>query len=692
MVLAWFLTWAAMGSAGAAHTRASLLLAAETVKPGDTVLVGLRLRMDPRWHTYWKNPGALGLPTKLTWNLPAGINAEALQWPAPEKLPDGDLTTYIYTNEVVLLTTLRVASNLPPGPVTLRADVSWLECLVECVPGKASLEATLNVGPETKPSADAALLKTWSGRIPQPGRRLSATARWDGQANGKMRTLILEWNSENIGSAADFFPDATEDYEVQPQTERISSAAEKVALRKTVKKFSGDWPQRVSGLAIQQSGAQRLAWEVAVPITGQVSTPALATHSLGTILLFAFLGGLILNVMPCVLPVIALKVLGFVNQAREEPRRVRHLGLMYGLGVMVSFAALAGIVIGLQAAGKQAGWGFQFSSPGFLIVMTVVVTLIALNLFGLFEVSLGGGASGAASSLSSRHGMAGAFFSGLLATVLATSCSAPFLGIAVGFASAAQKPGLILLILLTVGLGLAAPQVVLSWHPAWLRLVPKPGRWMERFKVLMGFPMLGAGVWLCSLVSIHYGEQAWWLAVFLVFLAVAAWTFGEFVQRGTRHRWVGRGVVLGLLAFGYFYAIQGRLTGQGSESMGNASIDAPKSIDWQPWSPEAIAKARAEGHPVVVDFTAKWCLTCNTVVKPAFESASVRQKLTAVNAVPFLADYTLQPPEITAELIRLGRAAVPLVVVYPRDPAKPPILFDLVTAGTLVGALEQAAQ
>ena len=345
-------------------------------------------------------------------------------------------------------------------------------------------------------------------------------------------------------------------------------------------------------------------------------------------LLYAFLGGLILNVMPCVLPVIALKILGFVSQAKEAPGRVRLLGLIYTLGVLVSFAVLAGLVIGVKAAGHRASWGMQFANPQFVVVLTVLVTLVALNLFGLFEVNPGSAVVGAAGTLASKHGPAGAFFNGLLATVLATPCTAPILGAALGFAFS-HSAGTILLIFLTVGVGLALPYVLLSWNPAWLKLLPKPGAWMQRFKVAMGFPMLATAMWLFNLMPVYYGKRALWLGIFLVVLALAAWVYGEFVQRGGKGRGVGLVVTVILLVGGYAYAIEGQLRWRSPVPAGEpaqALQETPGGIDWQPWNPEAVAKARATGHPVFVDFTADWCLTCQANKRVAIEVPSVRAK------------------------------------------------------------------
>ncbi len=401
-----------------------------------------------------------------------------------------------------------------------------------------------------------------------------------------------------------------------------------------------------------------------------------------------------LNLMPCVLPVIALKIFGFVNQARETPAKVRKLGIIYGMGVLFSFLVLAGLVIGVQSAGKLASWGMQFGNPYFLVGMVVLVTLVALNLFGLFEVTLAGGAMGAASELASREGASGSFFNGVLATALATPCSAPFLAGALGFAFA-QPPPVIVLMFLSVGLGLAAPYVILSFQPAWLKFLPKPGAWMERFKVAMGFPMLATAVWLLSLVSRHYGNGGFlWVGIFLVFVALAAWTWGEFVQRGSRRKGLAVVMSLALLGGGYLLALEKQLQWRHPPKISGGTVkNDPDGIQWLPWSREAVARARSEGRPIFVDFTADWCVTCQANKKTSIEIDSVRDKLKEINAVPLLGDYTLIDPLITEELKRFGRAAVPLVLVYPKDSSKPPVeLPAILTPGIVLDALDKAAK
>jgi thiol:disulfide interchange protein DsbD len=695
----------------AAHTEVQLMLSAETAKPGDTIWAGVDLKMEPGWHTYWKNPGDAGQATEIKWTLPAGVTAGEIQWPLPKKLPPAEVTTYGYEDEVVLLVPLTLASNLPAGALNLDAKVSWLECKEVCIPASTAVQAALNVGAETKNSADAAAIESWKSKVPKPWTNLAIQAWWEKTTNDDTRNLVigLPGDSNGFNRLDDFFPDGNDNYEVQGLTENIAldipqKAAREIYLRKSVKKYSGDWPKEVSGVWFIQKGIVAESYAIKFTIAGQapadgtISAPAILSSALPPqplwqMLLFAFIGGLILNIMPCVLPVIALKILGFVSEAKSEPRRVRNLGLIYALGVLLSFLALAAVVIGVKAAGHHAGWGMQFGSPVFIVCLTTLVTLVALNLFGVFEVILGGRAISAAGELASQHGAAGAFFNGVLATVLATPCTAPFLGAALGFAFA-QSAAVIVLIFLTVGLGLASPYILLSWNPAWLKFLPKPGAWMEKFKIAMGFPMLATVVWLFNVAASSYGKNVLWLGIFLVVVAFAAWVFGEFVQRGRSRQGVALSLVLILLIGGYAFALEKELDWRKAmpDAAATGSLkESADGIDWQPWSPAAVAQARATGKPVLVDFTADWCLTCQVNKKTSIEVSSVREKLKSLNAVALLGDYTHFPDAITTELNRYHRAGVPLVLVYPRNPdAAAMVLPEVLTPGIVLDALDRA--
>ena len=691
------------GFSSAHHTQAKLVLSADTAKPGDTILAGVDLKMDPDWHTYWKNPGDAGMATEIKWQLPPGITNGEIEWPLPQKFPPIEVTTYGYTNEVMLLVPLTLASNLPAGPVDLKANVSWLECKDVCIPANQDVEATLNVGLETKKSDGDALIQSWQNKVPQDASTIfystPITSWWEKPSEGDTRPLMIDVKASGL---IDFFPATNDAYAIEPKTEIVSensnSAKPEVVLHKLVKKYQGDWPKETSGVLVFQKNGETVGYDATFFIGTQ--TTVLTSPSFVQMLLYAFIGGLILNVMPCVLPVIALKILGFVSEARSSPRRVRALGGIYAVGVLFSFLVMAAIVIGVEAAGHQAGWGMQFGSPVFIVCLTTLVTLVALNLFGVFEVTLGGRTLDAAGNLASKHGASGAFFNGVLATTLATPCTAPFLAPALGFAFS-QPPATIVSIFLTVGLGLASPYVLLICNPAWLKFLPKPGAWMEKFKIAMGFPMLATVMWLLHVAASDYGRGVFWLGIFLVIVAFAAWIFGEFVQRGRKRKGIALAIVLVLLAGSYAYALENKLHWREmiAETDTTSLAEPSGGIDWQPWSPEAVAQARAAGKPVLVDFTASWCVTCNAIVKPALENASVSAKLKEMNAVALLADYTRTPPLITDEISKFGGAGVPLVLVYPKNPDAAPIVLPQPSplqlpsgySQTILNALDRAA-
>src|SRR3984957_11896791 len=383
------LAWPALA---APKTHVHLVLSAETARAGDTIWAGLVMDMPPTWHVYWRYGGDAGDPVKITWKLPDGVSAGEINWPVPEKEVDktGDtsLVTYIYTHKVVLLTPIKLADSLRPGPLTLTASVHWMECSDLCVMAEGDVSATLNIGAETKPSADAALIEQWRKKIPPPGQADAATAQWqDSRTVSNSRPLVIEWKTGAV--PADFYPYADAKFSVEGTTETLPTNSGAIRLRKTLtKNDDAGWPDHLTGILVSHADSpQPQAVEVALainppPAAEKKSAVPIAGSVLATMLGFAFLGGLILNIMPCVLPVIALKILSFVKQSGEKPGRVRNFGLVYGLGVLVSFLILAALAIGVQQAGGLANWGDLFRRhPNVQLALTVLVTLIALNLF-----------------------------------------------------------------------------------------------------------------------------------------------------------------------------------------------------------------------------------------------------------------------------------------------------------------------
>ena len=722
--IAWVLALAALLETVHAQgtSQARLLLDVVTARPGSTIEAAVELVPPAGWHTYWQNPGETGQATKVAWSLPDGVTAGDLHWPTPERLTEADITTYVYEGKVLLPVTLRIAESVPTGPLTLQAKVSWLECKTECLPGRATVQATLKVGSENKVSESAALIRKAIEALPRPGSAGQTSARWSDPAKGDTRTLKITLTTPG---PSDFFPYPDETFEWTPKPSGSPGVVEL-----SVSQVDNAWPKEIRGLLVTtRSGTAPEGVEVTLPITeagpaspsaATATPPPSATPSdsnpkpitttdaptaatgLWAMLGLAFLGGLILNIMPCVLPVIALKILGFVRQSGENPARVRQLGFVYTAGVLCSFGVLAGLVIAVQSAGRTASWGMQFQNPIFLVGITTLVTLVALNLFGVFEISLHSSALGAASQLASKEGASGAFFNGVFTTVLATPCTAPFLGTALGFAFG-EKAMVLLAIFLTAGLGLATPYLMLSLQPAWLRYLPKPGNWMITFKVLMGFPMIATAVWLLSQAADQFGESGVFLeGLFLVCVAFAAWVFGQWIQTGTGNRaWSWTLIVLAL-GGGYFGILEAQLQWRAPQvakptetTPTNATLprSTKEAIAWVRWSPESVARARTEGRPVLVDFTAKWCLTCRVNEATAIDVPAIREQLAALNVVALRGDYTREDPAITEELRRFQRAGVPLVLVYPKNPSLPPrVLPNTLTRGIVEEALQWAAQ
>ena len=639
--------------------------------------------------------------TRVDWTLPAGVTAGAIQWPVPDKTTEKEFDTLTYSGTTLLLVPIEIPSAHPPGSLTLKAKVRWLECREECVPGSAMVETTVTIGDAPAASARADEIQAALRRMPRTVSDLPIRALWESApaADGSPRSLRIDWKPGQGITGFDVHPfeAAAGVGQVSVKTEFLGAQEGGFRIRKQVASGESGWPERLEGLLVpkgQGSSAEPVQFSVPIGVAAaapaSVSTEPVSWGELLLKLLSAFVGGLILNVMPCVLPVLALKVLGFVQQAKEEPRRVRTLGLVYGAGVLASFLVLAGVALAVQSAGGTASWSAPFQNPIFRVLITVLITLVALNLFGVFELTLGGSAMQKASDLSSKEGWSGAFFNGVLAAVLATPCTAPFLASALAFAFL-QPPLVILTFFLAIGAGLASPFVALCWEPAWLRFLPRPGVWMVRFKVAMGFPMLATAMWLFWFTAGRLGEAGsgvLWFGLFLVVLAAAAWVWGEFVQRSTRGRGWARVVALALIAAGYLGLLERQLDWRTPPTAKKA-----RGLDWQKWSASAVDQARREGHPVLVDFTADSCLNCKWNKATAIEIDATRARVRELGVRVFEGDFTDGDPVIADELKKHGRRGVPLVLVYSPDPSKAPEALPVVlTPGLVDEALQRAAR
>ena len=707
-----------------AQTEARLVLDHSAVRPGGRALAAVELKIPKGWHVYWRNPAALGgvgFAPKIEWSLPPGITAEPIQWPVPLHLADpaGDAPAYMGT--VWLLIPLTLDATLAPGELRLEAKLAWQECERECVRGQTNLTAFIKIGAADVPSFESGRFPQALSLLPAAGTNIQAKAQWDGPSGSDVRPLSITW--ETRASRGEFIPYESKPSSLNGKPELSAREGSLLRLRHTVDSSDAGWPTVATGLLVEEStNGVRTAYEVRLPIadgagpgTVTATTPTTVAGLL-PMLGLAFLGGLILNIMPCVLPVLALKILGFVRQAGSNPRHVRNLGLIYGVGVLTSFLVLGLVALGVQAAGSLAGWSTAFQNPQFRVLLCILLLLVALNLFGVFEVSLSGAAldetthfarrtlsgpwswiggrgrgTGDSDTVISTNGLTqegpfGAFFNGVLAAVLATPCTAPMLGTAIGFAFT-QPPLILLLIFLTVGLGLATPFVLLCWRPQWLKWLPKPGGWMVRFKVAMGFPILGTCVWIFWFTATRMGSAGvLWLGLFLVLLSAAAWVWGEFNQRGGGNRWAV--AVAGVMvAAGYFGLLEAQLDWR------HPASNRPPKLAWQHWSPAAVDAARKAGHPVLIDFTADNCLNCQINKKTSIEIQSTIDLIKKYKVEVFEADYTDADPAIAVELQRYGRRGVPLVLVYSKKAELPPRDLPSILTPTIVHqALDWAGQ
>lgn len=698
----------------------TLALASAAATPGSTIKALLKFTIAPDWHIYWRNPGQFADRPRFKFRLPEGFSVDEskILWPAPTKKfnrdpagGDDDFWNYELSGEVGLIIPIEIGSDAAKGSHEIAIDINWLECKTDssCVPGEKTVSAKLEIGDQAVVSSTIEEVEKFAGLIPKPAET-QPVAKWESQTSSNQHSFVITWEGDKDSDFYSYEPSG--DWTIDGKTERVDAGAGKIGLRKILTLNSGGLPDVIAGVWVNENGDDRTAYEVNVPISsaaGAGTAPAASRAPTGEgevtflyALVLAFFGGLILNIMPCVLPIISLKILSFVDQAKESPARVRQLGVVYTLGVLASFLGLAALIIGVQQAGGVAVWGMQFSNPIFVVCLTTLVTLVALNLFGVFEVTLASGTMTAANSLAQKKGVTGAFFNGVLMTVLATPCTAPLLIGALGFAFT-QPPATIVTIFATAGLGLASPYLILSLNPKLLKYLPKPGNWMVAFKQSMGFPMLGTAFWLLWVSTSRFGRDgALWIGMFLVVVSLCAWIWGEFVQRGTKRRGLAMVIAAVLLVAGYVFTLEESLRWRAPMTVAKADANTgsllvnpmqkgPDGIKWYRWSHAAIAEAQAKGHPVFVDFTADWCATCKLNKRSSIEIDSTKAKLKEMNFIALIGDNTNFPEDIKAELLKFRRPGVPLNLVYSAAPSREPeVLPNFLTPGIVHDALERA--
>jgi thiol:disulfide interchange protein DsbD len=655
----------APGPLKAPHVTAELISDSGTIAPGTTNRVALSLTLEPGWHVYWVYAGDAGEPPAVMWLLPQGVAVGPMQYPAPSRLPVGPLMDYGYQRVAVFPFDLMASQNLKPGNAKLTAHVQWLVCREVCIPGKAYLGLNLHVA-QNAPEETSSLI---SAAVNAEPVRLPNSVTIGVSSNRSHLTLnIVTGKREAI---AEYYPlddDSIRNAAEQP-AEPTPDGIKLVVERADI---SDKLPARLKGV-LKLSGGRYYIFDVPV---GASAAPASSSGDPGFILavLLAFAGGMILNLMPCVFPVLFLKALALIGNSGESKMRQRRHGLAYTMGILCSFWSIVGVLLAFRSLGRQAGWGFQLQSPGFVVGMTFLLFFMALSLAGMFDLGLT--LTSAGGGLAHKSGYAGSFLTGVLATVVATPCTAPLMGAAIGFALS-QTAIVALAVFTALALGLSLPFTALTLVPGWARWLPRPGSWMETLKQLTSIPLFLTVVWLIWVYGHLSGgaqgdgsDHIARLLVGLVVLAIAGWILGRWPARRWGYVAAGITVVAALAA--------------------PLSASHSDRLQWQPFSSAALDAAREQGKPVFVDFTAAWCLSCQVNEKSVLEDKEVEQQLLRGHYVLLRADWTRYDPEITAALRRVGRSGVPTYVVFSGSgEGSPHVLPEFLTRNVVLNSIRQ---
>jgi thiol:disulfide interchange protein/DsbC/DsbD-like thiol-disulfide interchange protein len=664
-----------------ARTVASLVTDTDAMHPGTPFRVALRLRLSDGWHTYWKNPGDAGVAPELTLEVPEGTLQSPIDWPTPRRVQEGPVMTYAYTGDLLLPVTVTTRGD---APATIRAHAQWLVCKDICVPEEADFSLTLPLG-QPSPSPQAPLFAAHDRTVPRPSPWAADIAS-DG-------TLFVQGPELTSATVTDAWfipeqPNHIQDDAAQPLSVRDGGFT--LALRPAA---GFDATKPLAGVLSVRDRAGMQADVVVDASPGPAPPPAMPP--LPRVLAFAFLGGLILNLMPCVFPILAMKA---VTLARNAGRGRAH-AMAYTAGVLVMFVGLAGALLAARATGPAAGWGFQFASPVFVAAMAWLLLAVGLNLSGVFQVGGGGSLTNAGSALADRHGAVGSFFTGLLAVLVATPCTAPFMAVAVA-AGLAAPPTVTVLVFAMMGLGLASPYIALAELPGLVRVIPRPGRWMEVMKQALAFPMYGAAAWLLWVVSEEAGSVGVLVtATGAVLVGFAAWILGlgqtGSIHVGSSQSGSGSGQTNGGHRMRHFAQIAAAVavlmagaTLSGIQASGAPGTSVqPDSGGAEAFSPARLAALRAQGRPVFVNMTAAWCVTCLVNERVAIATGPVQRAFAAADVAYLKGDWTRQDPAITTFLQQNGRDGVPLYVFYPAHAAQPQVLPQILTEGEVLRRL-----
>ena len=679
------------------EVRAELMVhAPQGVTLGQPLWVGLNITHQPEWHTYWKNSGDSGLPTELTWTLPAGITAGEIAWPTPKKIPIGNLANYGYENTVLLPVPLTVSPAFSASQLTLKLSATWLVCKRECIPQEG--EFTLTLPARSSSAANGRLFEAaWaaspraltagSGQINVETKAISVSvaglpAAWRGQAldfypetggvTEPAGTISQIWKDGLWTAQVPLSAHRSESPQRLPVVLALADGKEKGKTSQAWRielPVKGEWPSLAAPTVVPAALEAALKANAAAVLAPAAPTSAPALTWLAAIF-GALLGGLILNLMPCVFPVLAIKMVGFM-QVKDQASRTAS-GVAYTAGVVLSFLALGGLLLGLRAAGEQLGWGFQLQSPAVVAGLAALFTLLGLNLAGLFE--FGQLLPSRLASLQSKNTTVNSFLSGVLATAVASPCTAPFMGASLGLAvglPAVQA----LAIFGAIGLGMALPYLVASLVPAVARVMPRPGHWMVTFKTFMAFPMFATVAWLVWILGQQSGiDGAGTLLGLLVLMALVIWTFT--LTGKVRVVAVSLSLLTAALALSTAGPSVVKLMELGPT--GTSAVSATEH--WQPWAPGRVEQLMGEGRSVFVDFTAAWCVTCQYNKKTTLSNSDVLADIDAKNVALLRADWTRRDPAVTAALKELGRSGVPVYVIYKAGRA-PVVMSEILSVG-----------
>jgi thiol:disulfide interchange protein len=650
-----------------------------TAVPGTMLWADLHLDIAPGWHTYWRNPGDSGLPTEIAWTLPAGFSAGDISWPLPERFVASGIGNYGYSRAVDLLVPIAIPPQLQPGTEAhFAADASWLVCAEICIPGEAKLSITLPVGtvPATTDRDTAALFAAARSHVPR-------AAAFPAHFSATGQEIRLSVPAEAIAGldrpTASFFPvdpnivNAAAD----PKTERRGEGLELV-LDQASGPAAARPGQKLGGvLAVRGADGAERAYSIEAAQVASEPVENGAVLPWWQALLFALLGGVALNLMPCVFPVLSLKLLSLAGPGSDSEHR--HHGIAYAAGVILSFALLGGTLLVLRTGGAAIGWGFQLQSPLVVGLLAYLLFAMGLSLSGVAE--FGVGLAGTGSRFAARGGMLGAFATGVLATIVATPCTAPFMGAALGFALIASAP-LALAIFIALGIGLAAPLALAGLIPGLARLLPRPGAWMGIFKQLLAFPLYGTVAWLIWVLIQEVGPEGTLPALFgLVFVGFAVWIYGVSRIAGPAMRRLGTGLAAASITAALIVAATASPAGARPERSA-----AREGLGYEPFSTARLAALASEHRPAFVNLTAAWCITCLINERATLDNTTVRQAFAQRRVVALKGDWTRQDPEITAFLQKFGRSGVPLYLLYDGSGA-PNVLPQILTEGTVLSAI-----